>query len=516
MDNTDIVEQVKERNPIEDLVAEDGYTLPTRGRYRKVNQPGLGGLVVDVRNQCYHWNQKAEHGDVIAWVEHQHKLDFKEAVSFLCRRAGLPEPNWGHQDPAVRAAARAKEDALSVAVRVFQKWLQRDAAATAYCQARGWTTVEGEGEEQKLGSIQKAQLGYSGEGTAAEREEMRSELLAGGVDLDSPIAVAITGMQGDVAGWAKRHGLQASQLQDEWTLGGYIPGMIGRKRLVYPHFKGGRTVYLSGRSIDAKYHYNLPEVLVGERQPYYSYEYAPGEDLVVIVEGQADAVSLAQWGIPALALAGVTPGEGMQEALKRHEVIYVGLDADAAGQKNAWKVADALGPMVRLVSWHSTGFSSWANSEGQAASVKDANDLLRSMAQKGLDRKEQMDLIHKVLEKAPTYAESVCNWAGAQQGAAGTRRCGRRLRWWQSWVSSIWRFYRKQLANSLGVDQRELANMLKVIVAAEKERVAGGEPVFTWGEFVEGWLLEYLYDPEQHEASWRGEIRRARSAAGRT
>ena len=102
-------------------------------------------------------------------------------------------------------------------------------------------------------------------------------------------------------------------------------------------------VYLSGRSIDAKWHYNLPEVLVGERQPYYSYEYAPGEDLVVIVEGQADAVSLAQWGIPALALAGVTPGEGMQEALKRHEVIYVGLDADAAGKKNAWKVADHWG-----------------------------------------------------------------------------------------------------------------------------------------------------------------------------
>ena len=141
MDNNDIVEQVKERNPIEDLVSEDGYTLPTRGRYRKVNRPGLGGLVVDTRNQCYHWNQKAEHGDVIAWVEREHKLDFKEAVTFFCRRAGLPEPNWGHQDPAVRAAARRKEDALSVAVRVFQSWLLRAAAATAYCQARGWSTV---------------------------------------------------------------------------------------------------------------------------------------------------------------------------------------------------------------------------------------------------------------------------------------------------------------------------------------------------------------------------------------
>ncbi len=219
---------------------------------------------------------------------------------------------------------------------------------------------EGEGEERKPGSIQKAVLGYSGEGTREEREEMRRELLAGSVDLDSPIAVAITGMQGDVAAWAKRHGLQASELNDEWLLNGYVPGMIGHKRLVYPHFKGGRVVYLSGRSIDEKWHYNLPEVLVGERQPYYSYEYAPGEDQAVIVEGQADAVSLAQWGIPALALAGVTPGEGLQEALKRHKTIYVGLDADEAGKKNAWKVADQLGPMARLVSWHNSGFSSWA------------------------------------------------------------------------------------------------------------------------------------------------------------
>ena len=143
--------------------------------------------------------------------------------------------------------------------------------------------------------------------------------------------------------------------------------MVGHKRLVYPHIKGGRVVYLSGRTIGEKWHYNLPEVLAGERQPYYSYEYAPSEKDVVIVEGQADAISLAQWGIPALALAGVTPGEGLQEALKRHQVVYVGLDADEAGQKNAWKVAEAIGSMVRLVSWHNTGFSSWADGEGRRA-----------------------------------------------------------------------------------------------------------------------------------------------------
>ncbi len=506
IDNTDIIQRAKDANPIEDLVSEDGYPLAGRGKWLKVNRPGTGGLVLNTHDQCFHWNARDMHGDVIRWVEYEHKLDFKEAVNYLCRRARLPEPNWGHQDMATRAAARAREDALSVAVRVFQKWLRSDAAATAYCQARGWSTVEGEGEERKPGSIQKAQLGYSGEGTREEREEMRKELLAAGVDLDSPVAVAITGMQGDVAAWAKRHNLQASELNDEWLLKGYIPGMIGYKRLVYPHIKGGRVVYLSGRSIDAKYHYNLPEVLIGERQPYYSYEYAPRENQVVIVEGQADAVSLAQWGIPALALAGVTPGEGLQEALQRHKVIYVGLDADEAGQKNAWKVADQLGPMVRLVSWHNSGFSSWAGSDGAVNSVKDANDLLRSMHQKGLDRKEQMDLAHKLLEGAPTYVESVCSWAGSQQGAARDAALQQAIAVVARLDEFSFNAKRSPLAKSLQIGVRELQNMLKVFEKVEKERVAGGEPVFTWGgQAAEGWLIEYLYNPDKHEAylAWR-------------
>ena len=52
---------------------------------------------------------------------------------------------------------------------------------------------------------------------------MRSELVAGGVDLDSPVAVAIPGLQGDVGGWAKRHGLQASQLKDDWRYAATSP-----------------------------------------------------------------------------------------------------------------------------------------------------------------------------------------------------------------------------------------------------------------------------------------------------
>ncbi len=137
--------------------------------------------------------------------------------------------------------------------------------------------------------------------------------------------------------------------------------------------------------------------------------------------------------------------------------------------------------------------------------MKDANDLLRSMHQKGLDRKEQMDLIHKLLEKAPTYAESVCNWAGAQQGASRVSSIQQAIGVVARLEEPHLALFRKDLARSLGIDQRELGNMLKVFQKVEKERVAGGEPVFTWGGCVEGWLIEYLYDPDRDESclAWR-------------
>ena len=51
--------------------------------------------MVDMRNQCYHWNQKGEHGDVIHWVVRQQKLDFKEAVNFFAGGQVCRSPTGG-------------------------------------------------------------------------------------------------------------------------------------------------------------------------------------------------------------------------------------------------------------------------------------------------------------------------------------------------------------------------------------------------------------------------------------
>src|SRR5690606_20159677 len=96
--------------------------------------------------------------------------------------------------------------------------------------------------------------------------------------------------------------------------------------LVYTHLDQGRLVYLSGRSISVKKHYNPPRDAIGERQPYYNYGYSPDADQVVIVEGQADAVTFAEWGIAAVALCGMSLSDALLTRLRQHRRVFVALD----------------------------------------------------------------------------------------------------------------------------------------------------------------------------------------------
>jgi hypothetical protein len=496
----DIVEQIKARLRIEDVVQGDGYPLPTRGIYRKCTTKGTGGLIVNVAKQLYYWNSRSEWGDVVSWVQARKGTDFKGAIEELARLAGLPEPNWRGEDMVQRAAARAREEALDVAQRVFVRWFWRCPDAQAYAKGRGWTddqavepTIEDPQPEPEPGTLRMAMLGYSGEGSDAERAEMRRELEGAGVDLSSPAAVAILGMRGNVHEWAKAHGIQ---LNDDWLANGYIPGMLGRKRLVYAHVRGGRVRYLSGRGIEQKFHYNLPESLVGKRQVYHNQVYTPAAPVVVVVEGQADAISLGQLGVAAVALAGVAPDEDVVEQLKHHQAVYVGLDADTAGDKNRWRVADAISPTVRLVRWDGLV---------EHNGVKDANDLLRSMLGMQLSEEAQAATVRGMLESAPTYVEMICAWAGYLKGAERDQAQIQALKVVARLDKMRLSQYRSQLAKALGVSVRELENMLKALQLEEKAEKAKGEPVYTWGGLLDGWLVEYLYDIEEDRASlaWR-------------
>ena len=93
------VEEIKAANPIEGVIGED-EGLEQKARRRYLRGVEHDSLVVDTHAQYYVWNSQGETGDVFTWLEKRRRMDFKAAVTFLCRRGGLPEPQWGEEGTA--------------------------------------------------------------------------------------------------------------------------------------------------------------------------------------------------------------------------------------------------------------------------------------------------------------------------------------------------------------------------------------------------------------------------------
>ncbi|HPS41036.1 MAG TPA: toprim domain-containing protein [Anaerolineaceae bacterium] len=488
-DNADFVEKVKQLNRLEVVVEQDGYHLGGRGRYRRCKEHD--SLIVDLNKQTYHWNQSGEWGDVISWVMARKRTDFKDAVEDLCRRAGMPEPSWGG-DGQARIAARVKEDAFNVAAKVFQKWLRDDPEALEFVKARGWsdTTIDG------------AMLGYTGgnSGRKTMGELLKKELTAAGISTNSPAAVALIGYGGDIKRFSLDNNIQVRQ---DWIDQGYIPGFVGRDMIVYPHLIGGRVRYFSGRGVHEKFHYNLPGELVGPRQPYFNAEWSAIETSVVIVEGQADAITLGQWGIPAAALAGTNVDEELLKRFEAHKTFYVGLDSDKAGKINEWKIAKALGPMARLVEWKGImTFTQFENAEGESKEIKDANDLLRALSKSEQSHENQMLGIQEALTKSPTLAEAMAHWAGLQSGADRDDALRKAMDVIVKMDELSLAQYSAALAKTMRISSRDFNRMVKTTLDVAKKKDEKGESFnFTLGGVYSGWMVEYLYDLDEHKSS---------------
>lgn len=423
------IEQVKDVNPIEDVVGAD-YTLKGQGRWLRAEQHD--SLVVDTHSQAYFWNAFGEQGDVITWTMKRRRCSFKDAVEWLCQRGGLPAPQWSRENVHAAQERRVKYEALTVAARYFVQVLRSDQgqAARDYCYSRGWTDE----------TIRQVGLGYVPDdgGQGLRGEFSMHEILP-----TSPAAAAALKIAG---------------------------GM-----LVYPHVRGGRVAYLSARSVVGKQHYNPPADLIGERHVYCNRLYSPREKRVVVVEGQADAITLGQWEVAAVALAGVGGGQDVLRTLARHETVCVALDQDTAGIRAAREIASSLGPMTRMVTWP----------EG----VQDANVWLQTGAT-AVDCEE-------LLAAAPTWVEVLAEEASDENDHQRIERLQRVF----AQVARLGEFeraaMRRELAQTIGVDLREFGGLLKAALGSG-EKVGGDAPLIEIkvpGGFLGGQLVEMIYQP---------------------
>lgn len=378
MNFDEVIENIKRANPIEDVVKDLGHKFEKdAGKYRRV--PHSGGLVVNVHKQNFFWAEKGWNGDVISLVEKEKGYEFRTAVDWLADRAQMDRPAWVKMDDKAIKAYRAKLSVFEIAQQLFVKWLWDDEEALTYLRGRGF--------DDEI--IRKSGMGFSGRKTDAQYKEMRDQLGMYEIDVTSPAAVAMLGYKGDVTAWGQKYSIDVSG--ENWGQWNSISGMMGRPGIVYAHTWGGRVIYFSRRNLPGHDTYtddegnekkiknfNPPEKLVGTRQPYFNHVYRADAPEVVIVEGPADAETFGVWGYSAVALCGVhAEDEGiasLKSRLKNHKKKYLLLDDDATGAKKRDRVAQAIDPLTRMVSWADLGVEDEAKPESEAGEGDAVNE----------------------------------------------------------------------------------------------------------------------------------------------
>lgn len=517
MDN--FVAELKKRIRIEDVISETvALEKSNRRGYTRGANKGVGehGLVVDLDGQRFAWNGNADYGggrynDVIFWVMTRDRVDFKRAVETLAGKAGMELPKWSEEQQVKFAAVRKQEDVLEVSQRIFAEWLWKDAKALAYVHGRGWNDE----------TIKKAGLGFTGWGTTAEYELMKNAIAAA-ADLHSPAAVAILGLRGGVKAWCEKRGIQP---KSRWEENDAIPSMLGwgsanKFGLIYPCIYFGRTTYLYRRHLmlnadesaligsDEPKSYNLPEVLVGKRQLFFNHVYSPRAERVIFVEGPGDAVTLGQWGLDAVAIAGTAWGDHEAELRQlrevkfgnemAHEALYVALDADNAGRESVqgkngeWPLVDILGPMCRVIEWPE----------------KDANDWLQMMTKAETSHEDQVRMAHQQVGAAKPLAIQVAKWAGSQlDDHAKSKALTRAFQviaqmgdenLIMQYAADFLGAFRPLGETVKGI--REFTRLLKKAMGKGDDDAPKEEAIYTYGGRIGDWLLEYCYDEETGRA----------------
>lgn len=295
-------------------------------------------LILNTANDTYTWysragaNGRAEHGDIFDFAG-RHMLNygdswnaadpamFKEALIYVSKFAGLPAPEFKREDAAARAEKLSREQLMDRAAKYYQAQYSQSQAARAYAAGRAFSDD----------TITRAGLGYTGGDPAGlpDDKPQYGHSLVDMLDQADRAAAADMGL---------------IRKNDD---GGYYDA-IPLGYLVYPHYQNGRPVYFSGRSIYS----NNPKLKSrnqsGPKKVFWAIWPGRLAGPLAIVEGQADALSLAQLGVSALALCGVNLADLDADQLELFNPIYYWADADRPGQAAIAAIARAVGPLLRL------------------------------------------------------------------------------------------------------------------------------------------------------------------------
>ncbi|MBZ0282272.1 MAG: hypothetical protein K8L97_16140, partial [Anaerolineae bacterium] len=341
------LEHLRSRNPIEEVVAEKFALKKSGSRFIGIEHDSL---VVVPNTGMYFWNSRGEHGDVFDFVgrhllslgawNNRDATQFMEVVRYLAQRAGITlEENVNFKKSSVWAERQLVQ-------RLHETLLNTPAALAYVTEKRGWQSS----------TIIASRLGFM----AQDKRPLLADL----------------------------------NLPDNWRT---VIQKFPSNMIVYIHTQQGRLTYLSGRSIEGKKHYNPPSDIIGERQPYYNHLYSPQAELVVIVEGQADAITFAEWGIPAIAIGGMQAADALLKRLITHPRLFVALDNTEDARAKSRSLALTLKGETYLPTL--------------PGDVKDANEWL----QKGATAEDALALLNKAESWLAVEVHHAANLEGLER-----------------------------------------------------------------------------------------------------
>ena len=304
---------LKARHPLGDVVESAGVRLRGRGRVRQgvcpFHEEVEGSFTVYSDSQRFYCFGCGLGGDVLDFLRRTENLTLPEAIRQLDGGPGLSP-----RAPIRPAPTRRRQPAplsprnptlLTAAARFYAGRLRRSPKAQEYLASRGI----GPSAAARLG------LGYSpGHGL---RQALESR------------------------------GFSENQMQDSSLLTAKgverFAGMV-----VVPDISSGLVRWLAGRAVDpgAKPRF---QSLPGPKPVLGLGRLGPTPPWAVVAEGLFDWLTLAGWGLPAIAALGTQGLERVSSALRGCSPVVLAFDNDDAGREAAERLSSLLGPRAAMV-----------------------------------------------------------------------------------------------------------------------------------------------------------------------
>ena len=333
--NTSVIEQIKSRLPIQEVLASYITLIPTGGQFKAKcpfhNERTASFSVSPERGLYYCFGCSAK-GDIVNFVQEFEGVDFKGALKILADKAGIVLSAYERTDSVEKDETDRVFDMLDTAATKYEKELQNNPEALEYLTKRGVTPE----------SIKEFRLGYA-------PNEWR--YLSGSASIGDTTYM-------ERAGLAKK------------TEKGYYDRFRGR--IMFPlSDSSGRIVGFSGRMFpdtpEGPKYLNSPETEVFQKSRIlFGFDKAKQaireHNFAVMVEGQMDLVLSHQAGFKnTVATSGTAVSEQSATDMSAQLVVlsrltpnlFMAFDGDSAGEKalaRAALVALTLGMNPKVVS----------------------------------------------------------------------------------------------------------------------------------------------------------------------